>query len=60
MPTQSYKVWVIDKSMVQISSYVTFDEFTKTKLPEHAVVPVDPNPRDVRNFTYLIGMVYRV
>jgi hypothetical protein len=59
MPTQAYKVWVIDKSMVQISSNVLFDEFSKTKLPDQAVVPVDPNPRDVRNFTYLIGMVYR-
>ena len=59
MPTQAFKVWVIDKNMVQVSSNVIFDEFSKTSLPDQAVVPVDPNPRDIRNFTYLIGMVYR-
>ena len=54
MPTQAYKVWVIDKSMVQITSNLLFDEFSKTKLPDQAEVPVDPNPRDACNFTYLI------
>ncbi len=52
MPTQAYyKVWVIDKSMVQISSNVFLDKLSKTKLPDRAVVPVNPNPRDVCNFT---------
>ena len=59
LPKQAYKVWVIDKSMVKLSSNVIFDEFSKTKLSDQAVVPVDTNPQDVRNFKYLIGMVYQ-
>ena len=59
MPTQAYKVWVVDNSEVRISSNVLFDEFAKVKLAEHAVVPVSTTTTDFKDFNYLIGMVYR-
>ena len=59
MPTQAYKVWVIKKTQVKISSYVIFDEFTKTQLPENTIVPVAAQTRNKNDFLDLIGMVYR-
>jgi hypothetical protein len=59
MPTQAYKVWVVDNSEVRISSNVLFDEFAKVKLVEHAVVPVNSQTKNIKDFGYLIGMVYR-
>jgi hypothetical protein len=59
MPTQAYKVWVVDNSEVRISSNVLFDDFAKVKLAEHAVVPVSSQTGNIKDFGYLLGMVYR-
>jgi hypothetical protein len=59
MPTQAYNVWVVDNSEVRISSNVLFDEFAKVKLAEHAVVPVSDQTGNIKDFNYLVGMVYR-
>ena len=59
MPTQAYKVWVIRLSEMKVSSNVMFDEYTKQKFFEPAVVSVAAQTRDVKDFLYLIGMVYR-
>ncbi len=59
IPTRAYKVWVIRLSEIRVSSNVTFDEYTKHKLPEQVIVPVAAQTRYLKDFLYLLGMVYR-
>jgi hypothetical protein len=58
--TQSYLVWIIDMSMEKISPNVLFDEaLTVTIKLDNITVPVAPNSKNIKDFIYLIGMVYR-
>ena len=59
VPTQAYKVWVVDNHEMRISSNVLFDEFAKVKLAEHAVVPVSSQTGNIKDFGHLVGMVYK-
>ena len=58
--TQSYIVWIIDLHEVKISSDVIFDEYNnKQSKPRSDVLEVAEESKNVKDFEYLIGMVYK-
>ena len=58
--TQAYIVWVIDLNVERVSPNVLFDEVTPIKIQLSSLtVPVAPERRNLKDFTYLIGLVYR-
>jgi len=58
--TQAYVVWVIDMSVEKVTSNLIFDEAASTKLQlSNATVPVASESKNIKDFTYLVGMVYR-
>ena len=51
---------MIDLSVQRISADVLFDELTQIRVQmSNYVVPVAPERRNVKEYTYLIGMIYR-
>jgi hypothetical protein len=58
--TQAYIVWVIDLNIERISSNVLFDEATQIKIQlSNITIPTAPERRNIKDYIYLIGMVYR-
>lgn len=60
-PTSAYEIWVIDHSEVKISNDVVFDELVnlKKQISNPVVLEIDTSRRNIADYKYLIGMVYR-
>jgi hypothetical protein len=56
--TSSYKIYVIELDQIKISASVIFDEVTVIQRQIAAEFLIDPEPRPINDFNYLIGMVY--
>ena len=58
--TQAYICWVIDLGVERISAHVLFDEVTQIRVQiSNFNVPVALERRNIKECTYLIGMIYR-
>ena len=58
--TQSYIVWIIDLHEVKRSSDVIFDEYNnKESKPRSDILAIAEESKNVKDFEYLIGMVYK-
>jgi hypothetical protein len=58
--TQAYLVWIIDMSVEKVTPNVLFDEaHTVTLKLDNVHVPVSQDRKSIKDFIYLIGMVYR-
>ena len=58
--TQSYVTWIISLNEEKISSNVLFDELAVVTIqPVTSTLQLQPTPKNIKDFLYLLGMIYR-